>query len=504
MRKSFLLTIVALVSLSAAALVPPRDMSRWTEWQDALAERQHEETQPVNHTGGGNLAPMAEKAVGQRVIIPRILLITISFSDFAFTTPKADVDSMFNGQDWTKDGATGSIRQYFYDQSMGEYAPVFDVVGPVTLSHGYAYYGSGKDSHTNISNMVCEACSLVNDSVDFSVYDSDGDGYVDLVYIYYAGFGANDRPNDYTESLIPNWDNLLWPAYWSVSSSSSPRYFDGKYISACEYSNELDAWYTTADNTVVAGIGTACHEFGHALGLPDLYTTDNATHKVLGDWDVMCYGLYNNDTHTPPSFSAYERFYMGWLTPTLITNRANLQLENLATSNQAYMISENDTHNMNGLNPDPSVFYLLENRQQAGWDIGIPGSGLMLTRINYNSSKWSNNTVNNTANAMGVDIIEADGLTPSYNNNGYFGKSGDLFPSGATEYLGISEHAIEQITMDTGVVSFAYRGGDTTEVVTALPANKQSGVVSKCLRNGKVLIISPNGVYNLLGIKQED
>jgi len=509
MRKSFLLILVVLISLSAAAVVPPRDPSRWAEWQEALATQQQECEQPGNYVGGVNRAPMAQQAVGQRVIIPRILLIAVSFSDFPFTTPMADVDSMFNGRNWTKDGATGSLRQYFHDQSMGQYSPQFDVVGPVTLSHGYATYGSGNDSRANISNMVCEACSLVNDSVDFSLYDSDNDGNVDLVYIYYAGFGANDRPNDYTESLIPNWDNLLWPAYWSVSSSSSPRYFDGKYIYACEYSNELDALLTTADRTVVAGIGTACHEFGHALGLPDMYATNDATHKVLGSWDVMCYGLYNNDTHTPPSFSAYERFYMGWLSPTLITAPANLQLKNIATSNQAYLISESDTHNMDGLHPDPAVFYLLENRQRTGWDIGIPGSGMMLTRINYSSSKWSTNKVNNTANEMGVDIIEADGLTPSINTaDGYLGKPGDLFPAGATEYLGITDHAIEQITITEGVVRFAYRGGDTTtadpETPTVLHGIEQTASVHKCVRGGQVLIQTPNGLYNLLGIKQED
>lgn len=509
MRRSFVLILVVLISLSAAAVVPPRDPSKWAGWQETLASRQRDGEQPGSLVGGISRAPMAGQAVGQRVIIPRVLLITVSFSDFAFTTPMADVDSMFNGRNWTKDGATGSLRQYFYDQSMGQYSPQFDVVGPVTLSQGYAYYGSGNDNRTNISNMVCEACSLVNDSVDFSLYDSDNDGNVDLVYIYYAGFGANDRPNDYTDSLITNWDNLVWPAYWSVSSSSSSRYFDGKYINACEYSNELDALLTTAERKVVAGIGTACHEFGHALGLPDLYATSTATHKLLGSWDVMCYGLYNNDTHTPPSYSAYERFYMGWLTPTLITDPADLQLENIATSNQAYLISESDTHNMNGLNPNPKVFYLLENRQRTGWDIDVPGSGMLLTRINYQSSKWTGNTVNNDPNNLGVDIIEADGLTPSINTaNGYLGKAGDLFPEGATEYLGITDHAIEQITMDSGVVRFAYRGGDTTTVdpgpPTALPTVEQSGTMHKCLRDGQVLIIAPGGVYNLLGIKQED
>ncbi|MBO7455160.1 MAG: M6 family metalloprotease domain-containing protein [Paludibacteraceae bacterium] len=497
-----ILTILLLLcSLGTMALVPPRDLSRWDEWQ-AMREARRV-----------NRAPAAQQAVGQRVIIPRILLITVSFSDFPFTTPQADVDSMFNGLNWNKDGATGSLRQYYCDQSNGAYNPRFDVVGPVTLSKGYADYGAGNDSRANISNMVCEACSLVDDSVDFSLYDSNNDGFVDLVYIYYAGFGANDKASTYAKSLIPTWNDLVWPAYWSVSTTASPRYFDGKYISACEYSNELDAYYTTATKTVPAGIGTACHEFGHALGLPDLYTTDdNAIHKVLGDWDVMCYGLYNNDTHTPPSLSAYERFYMGWLTPTLITEPDTLTLEYIGASNQAYLISENDTHNMDGLRPDTAVFYMLENRLRTGWDIGIPGNGLLLTRISFSLAKWMGNTVNNDANAMGVDLIEADGLAPVYNskntNNGYFGKPGDLFPTGATSYHGIPDHDITEITMSDGVIRFAYRGGlppdtDTVHTPDVLPVVEMKRAY-KTVRNGQLLIHSGGHTYSIYGIKQDN
>jgi len=224
----------------------------------------------------------------------------------------------------------------------------------------------------------------------------------------------------------------------------------------------------------------------------------------------MCYGLYNDDLSTPAGLSAYERFFLGWLTPTLITEPANLTLENLATSNTAYLISETDAHNLNGQNPNPASFYLLENRQQTGWDKWLPASGMLLTHITYNESKWRNNTVNNTESAQGVDIIEADGLTPGDDTlEGYVGKEGDAFPHGASFYSGIPDHELTDITMTDGLISFAYRGGDTIPqdtdtIVTALPVEPVRLNSYRTMRDGQVLIHTPYGTYNLYGIKQEN
>ncbi len=344
----------------------------------------------------------------------------------------------------------------------------------------------------------------MDDEVDFTLYDSDNDGYIDLVYILYAGFGENDPP-----SFISSTSGLIWPAYWTVSGAgcgTNRRVFDGKTLNAFEYSNELDGMYSTEQQKVIAGIGVACHEFGHALGLPDLYYTGYdkyANHKLLGKWDIMGYGPYNDDMHSPPSFSAYERFFMGWLTPELITEPDNLSLEHIATSNKAYLIAENDHHNLDGVTPDTAVFYLLENRQRSGWDRDIPGNGMMLTRLHYQSSTWTANHVNNDPNDMGVDIIEADGLAPTTDTaDGYYGKPGDLFPAGATEYLGINNHAITDITMSNGVVSFKYRGGkpiDPTDVCSPIMDQQRT---YKTIHNGQLLIHSYGRTYNVFGIQQ--
>ena len=477
-------------SLLSVASVPPRDPSKWAEWQQSSQRR-------LAH------APAAQQAVGTRTIIPRILVIMTNFTDYELVSPKEDVDSMFNAQNWTKDDAKGSIRQYLYDQSNGAYNPQFDIVGPVTLSNGYAYYGQGQNVSNRAGYMVTEACALVDDEVDFTQYDSNNDGYIDLVYIFFAGFGENDPP-DFMEVT----KDLIWPAYWTVNGAgcgTNRRVFDGKTLNAFEYSNELDGLYSTTEKNVIAGIGVACHEFGHALGLPDLYKTVNSSsyHKLLGKWDLMCYGPYNDDMHSPPSFSAYERFFLGWLTPELITEADNLSLEHIATSNKAYLIVESDEHNMDGVSPNPAVFYLLENRQRESWDRDVPGDGMLLTRINYQRSLWTSNKVNNDPDNMGVDIIEADGLTPTTDTaDGYFGKPGDAFPEGATEYADITDHAITDITMKDGIVSFKYRGGKPTDPTgDCSPVTNQQSTY-KTIQNGQLLIHMNGQTYNIYGVLQ--
>lgn len=411
----------------------------------------------------------AQKAATPLNIAPRGLVILVNFADVKFETNKAELDSMLTGKNYSRDysymyggrkyfvTSNGSAWQYFYESSNGQYSPQFDVVGPVTVSKNMDYYGKNNPTTSFDAapwDMVKEACELVNDSVDFSLYDNDKDGYVDFVYVVYAGYGEADGGAA----------NTIWPHSYELLDAGVTCKVDGKCVDLYACGNEMD--YYTKHHT---GIGTFCHEFSHVLGLPDLYTTEGQTHKTLGSWDILDYGPYNNDMNTPPAYSAYERFMMGWLTPRLIVGAEDVELEELQESNSALLISSTDQHNLIGNDPKPTTFYLLENRQQVGWDEYLPGHGLMLTKISYNQRSWSDNSVNNLSNRMGVDLIEADGKTPSSSEDGYTGKASDLFPAGATEYLGIKDHSIEEVSENNGVISFKYKGGRintaTSEVV---------------------------------------
>lgn len=431
-------------------------------------------------------------------IAPRGLVILVNFTDVAFETSKAELDSMLIGKNYTRDysytyrGMTyrvtsnGSARQYFEDASFGQYNPQLDVVGPVTVSKASTYYGgnnsAGSDKYPEV--MIKEACELVNDSVDYSLYDNDNDGYVDFVYVIYAGYGEADGGGD----------NTIWPHAWYLYSAAGRKCeVDGKIIDLYACGNEMDNY--TKHHT---GIGTFCHEFSHVLGLPDLYeTTGYGDHKTMGEWSILDYGPYNNDGNTPPTYSAYERFFMGWLTPRLITEPENITLAELNDSQEALLISSSDQHNLIGNDPDPTTFYLLENRQQTGWDEYLPGHGLMLTKIQYNYKKWFDNTVNNTAKSMGVDLIEADGKAPQYNanrpSNGYMGKAKDLFPAGATAYTQITDHAIEEITEENGLIAFKYKGG-VEDTIPPVNGDSTPTFVDKLVYHGEIV-----GIYNILG-----
>ena len=416
-------------------------------------------------------------------IAPRGLVILVNFTDAIFETDKAEMDSMLMAVNYTRNysytynkkkyqiSSKGSAREYFKDASLGQYNPHFDVVGPVAVSNKYSYYGqnnsAGQDKQAE--KMIEEACKLADSecNVDFSQYDNDGDGYVDFVFVIYAGYGEADGGAS----------NTIWPHAWNLYSAAGRRCeVDGKVVDLYACGNELD--FYSKKHT---GIGTFCHEFSHVLGLPDLYITNTASHTTLNEWDIMDYGPYNNDGNTPPTYSAYERFFMGWLQPRLIVDPENVKLKDLQESNEALLISSNDQHNMIGNDPNPTTFYMVENRQQEGWDKHLPGHGMMLTKIQYSYSRWYQNTVNNSSSKMGVDLIEANGKT---NNSG---KATDLFPAGAAAYTKIADHAIEDIQEIDGVIKFKYKGGVEDPETAVDNAVFEEDVIA---------------IYNILGQKQ--
>lgn len=380
------------------------------------------------------------------------LIILANFSDLAFL-PENDLESMlemFCSDDYTYNGATGSVRQYFSDQSSGKYIPQFDVVGPITLPNTMAHYGgnnrTGEEPRAHIA--IRDACRMVDTlyDIDFAKYDNDNDGIVDFVYLIYAGHNEAEGASSTT----------IWPHSWNLMDAGLDIIVDGKQIGTYACSSEL----RDAEGTERAGIGTFCHEFSHVLGLPDLYSTDKSTtHHTLGAWDIMDYGSYNNDGRTPPAYSAYERFYFGWSRPVLLNSPNHYVIHDIINSNACAMITQHGESNMNVLMPNPSVFYLLENRQQISWDTYLPGHGLMITKIQYDADLWLNNMVNNDPAYMGVDIIEAGGKTKEYK-----GSDDDLFPAGAVKYVPYTFYPVLDIEeSEDGIIMFRFMSGGNAD-----------------------------------------
>jgi M6 family metalloprotease-like protein len=190
----------------------------------------------------------------------RVPVLLVQYSDVKLSSenPKTAFEGHINGEDYKDEGGYGSVREYFVDQSEGKFMPQFDIIGPITLSNPMEYYG-GNDAQGNDKNareMVQEACQ--NADVDFSQYDNNGDGYVDIVYIIYAGYGE--------ASNVAQLENTIWPHQWQLETALS---LDGVKISKYACNNELDGY----QGNELDGIGTFCHEFSHCLGLPDFYPT---------------------------------------------------------------------------------------------------------------------------------------------------------------------------------------------------------------------------------------
>ena len=338
---------------------------------------------------------------------PKALVILVKFRDkfFSMEDPNDYYTRMLNERGFSDNGATGSALDFFSDNSLGRFTPQFDVYGPVVMKNGWSYYGQndrqGYDMYPH--EMVIEALQALDKTVDFSQYDTDGDGMIDNVYVFYAGYGEQDASTS----------SLIWPHSADILDYNLEEdyYFDGVLLNRYAMSNELKANTTTPD-----GIGTFVHEFGHVLGLPDFYATAYTGAYTPGRFDTMDTGSYNNNSRTPPYYSIFERMCLGWATPEEITAAGAYSLEAIDKSNFGYRISTER----------PDEFFLLENRQPSGWDLYLPGKGMLVWHIDYDQRMWDNNILNNQRTHQCIDLVEADYSLTDINRNG------DPFPGKST------------------------------------------------------------------------
>ena len=424
-----------------------------------------------------------------RLLATHGVVILVSFPNKEFSQTNKDMTEWAMGENYTYNGATGSINRYFLDQSWGAYNLRIDVAGPVMVSQNYQYYGAndywGNDEHPD--ELIVEACKLAaQEGIDFSKYDSNEDGEVDWIVVLYAGKGEADGGAAST----------IWPHQYDLSYTGKSFRLNGKEVNHYCCLNEIDG-----SSRQRCGIGTFCHEFSHVMGLPDLYATnEGATHHTMVNWDIMDYGPYNNNGNTPPAYSAYERWFMGWMKPRLINEASDVILPPLQESvGTACFMTETGADIDNILAPNPKTFYIFENRQKNGndtpWDDYLPGSGLLITKVKWNRSKWEGNTVNNYASDMGVDIMEA---VP---NTGSLGRSTDLYPAGATEFTKNTNYQVTDIAMDeeSRIVTFKVNGGGANVNMGVESVQTSDVRTQKIIEDGKVIILRDGQKYDLFG-----
>lgn len=320
------------------------------------------------------------------------LVILVDFPDLRFTLsdPRSTFSNMLNQQGFSYDGATGSAGEYYRDNSNGRFNPVFDVAAPVTVSKGYAEYGGKVNEDIedkDVPGMVREACRLLDATVDFSEYDYDGDGFIDNIFVFYAGYSQAEGAGD----------DFIWP---HASGAYDPDLvLDGKYLSSYACGEE----YRGTSGRHLTGIGTFCHEFGHVLGLPDYYDTDNEKNGStpgLYNFSLMSTGCYNNNGHTPPYLGAMERLQLGWIPFSLSTSAGPVTLS--PVQEDAYLATPSSVE---------GEYFLYEVRNGEGWDKSLilsygetPARGLVIYHVDQSQNPvgtytaadlWELNSINN-------------------------------------------------------------------------------------------------------------
>jgi M6 family metalloprotease-like protein len=339
------------------------------------------------------------------------LIILIEFNDKGFSREDYPeiMNDMVNKEGYTGFDnlvLTGSVRDYFSDNSGGKFQPQFDIVGP------YQVPFSQYDCNINKDNKIGQILKAAIDSADvvgkvnFKDYDGDSDGNVDLVYFIVAGNGANYNGNN---------EDLWWPhrsGFWGLRK-------DNVNIRDYASSTELLGYMTRPTTIRIDGIGTICHEFSHVLGLPDFYDSDyeksGGQSNDPGDWSVMASGCYKDNGDTPVGYSLYERYSVAFCDkPEKIAAEGSYTLEPLFSSFTGFRIDS----------PVNNEFFLFENRQKSGfkWDKYLPGSGMLVHRVDKtNSGVWYNNTVNANPDRNYYEVVRAGGKNSS-------GSAADVFP----------------------------------------------------------------------------
>lgn len=411
--------------------------------------------------------------------------------------------NVINGKDFSdeEEGYVGSVRDYFLAQSNGQFELDFDVVGPVTMSKNYGYYGNdgAYQKDEKVYEMIKEASDAIQDKVNLKDYDWDGDGEADQVFFLYAGLGQASGGSAGT----------VWPheselRHWPCGVLSYPT---GK-INTYACANEMQPETQGSSRYISAGIGTICHEFSHCLGFADMYDTTGGGGYGMSVFDVMDQGSYNGNGFVPCNYTAFERIYAGWVEAIELIDPATVKdMKSVSDYGRPFIM-----YNYKNTNE----YFLMENRQNTGWDKGLYGSnGLLIVHVNYVPSRWANNSVNSSAEKIQCcTVVNADGSR----ENTQYSLQGDLYPyevKGVTmndEFTDESEPAaklytknsdnsyalgipITQIKRSKGSVSFLVCGGDDNNIID----NTFNGVVDGI--NGVTIVkkATDNRIYSIDG-----
>jgi len=427
------------------------------------------------------LAPRKEPVENDETLFfhtgsPKALVILAEFTDSVFkdSDPKSVFEQYLNADviDNTVGNGTvgrnyGSVKKYFSDMSFGTFTPQFDIYGPYQMSQKLKYYGDGDKDH--MERLIPELCQLADADIDFSQYDQNNDGKVDLVYIICAS---------YSQSWTQNSSDCIWPKSGSAANYGKANFgtYDGKGVYRFGVHTELNAYPGAFTQPYrINGVGLFCHEFSHCIGLPDIYPTDKAAQTALNpameNWDLMDGGEYVYNGYYPTEYTAWEREAMGWFTIDTLktTHKGSVTVSNINNGGKAYRI-------VNENSEGGKEYLILQYLENKGWNTRLPGmtknsegrnvqlqcNGMLVSHVEYDAAAFSlssgtpstlPNSVNNVIGHSRFTIIPADGeYISSYDKNNKdiytLSMAGDPFPgtSNTTELLSIPWYTGEDVS----------------------------------------------------------
>ena len=310
------------------------------------------------------------------------LVFLIDFPDMKNdgTTPE-DVETMlFSEEDKeASDYPYESLRAYYQRSSYGKLNISGEVYGWLRMKHNREYY-NGEDAEASRQEIIKEILEAYDDQIDFSKYDSDQDGMVDSIYIYYAG-GTEE------------WGTQWWS--YVVTNSIQGEFADGMKVKKYCFFGDMSKV-------------TAIHETGHLLGLPDYYDYEgipwfewNGENGGLGWFDMMDYNMGEHNI--------FSKMLLGWVKPVFLTEDTEIDLYPIVSQKaQAVIVTPNKDKNIF------SEYYILEYYQQKENNINsvISDGAVKIYHIDASLNEIGTDFLNDNSYTEHklIKLLESDGL----------------------------------------------------------------------------------------------
>lgn len=434
------------------------------------------------------------------------LVVLASFADNPFLGDSAATiaqwNAILNTEHFSEAPFMGSLHDYFYDQSYGQFNLVCDL--QFVRVDSCRRYRSTINHDENSQYLVQDVVAALRQrNIEWDLYDWNGDSYVNQLLIIFAGQGSAYG------HMGPSYD-AIWPHQWWLSlhmKDLQPGYYCApETVSYKGVDFIVDSYCAVQElftDSTYGSFGTLCHEYTHCFGFPDFYSSGT----VIGNWDLMDNGNYAGGGFRPVGLSAHERWLMGWLTPTELTTPTTVtDMPALVDEPAAYLI-RNDAY--------PNEFYMLENRQKKGWDTELPGSGLAIFHIDYDAEVWLGGNAN-------TDNSKHYILFPANNRNTVSGNAGWAYPYTANDNSAndlltdtsqpaaslwhantsgkmLMSKPVTQIAVNDGLASFTFLTSSTGMEELSDVSHQPS--VQKVLRDGQLLIERNGTFYHITGTK---